>query len=173
MSFGNFRQDRQPDAYAAAAAFACEPARSWLVLEGAVGTGKTHLLAAIVNRLLTSAWHPVYAVMPDLLRHLREGFDSGDHAQRWRDVKEAEVLLLDDYGAEQQTDWGNETLFVLLDYRWAMALPTVVATNLKPADMPPRIASRLHDLARSRVVRMRGGDYRRAAERAGERAGAS
>lgn len=169
MTLDNYHQAQQPEAYRAATAFCDDPLRSWLVLAGEVGTGKTHLLAAIVNRLLSTPWHPVYHVLPDMLRHLRLGFDQGDYEQRWNDVRNAEVLLLDDYGAEQSTPWGDETLFVLLDYRWAHLKPTVVGTNLTQAEMPPRLASRLHDQARSRVVTMRPGDYRRSGQRALER----
>lgn len=169
LNLDNFDAHLQPEAYAAATDFATDPERSWLVLAGEVGTGKSHLLAAIVNRLLTTRWHPVYHVLPELLRHLRQGFDAGDYQQRWDDLRKAEVLLLDDYGSEQSTPWGDETLFVLVDYRWAHRKPTVVATNLTAEQMPARIASRIHDQARSRVVTMRPGDYRRSEARVAER----
>ena len=169
LSFGTFRRERQPAAFQAAADFAADPARSWLVLAGEHGTGKTHLLAAIVNRLLHTDAHPVYQLVPELLRHLQQGIAAGDYARRWEDVKRAEVLALDDLGKEQPSPWRDETLFVLLDFRWAMGLPTAVATNLKLADLPPALASRLADQARSKVVRMRPGDYRQSAERAAER----
>jgi DNA replication protein DnaC len=169
LNLDNFDVERQPEAFQAASDFATDPERAWLVLAGEVGTGKSHLLAAIVNRLLTTKWHPVYHVLPELLRHLRQGFDAGDYQQRWDDLRKAEVLLLDDYGSEQPTPWGDETLFVLVDYRWAHRMPTVVATNLTAEQMPARIASRLHDQARSRVVTMRPGDYRRSEARMAER----
>lgn len=169
-TFDNYRADRQPGAYKAARAFCDDPRASWLVLFGEVGTGKTHLAVAIVNALLGSPqWHPVYVVVPEMLRHLKAGFDTGEHTQRWEDIKATEVLVLDDYGTEQRTEWTDATIFELLDYRYARGKATVVTTNLKPSEMPPRIASRLTDRARSRFVVLERGDYRRAGVRAAER----
>lgn len=169
MTLTNFVRTRQPEAHAAAGEFVANPERHWLLLVGDVGTGKTHLCAAIVTALLITPRRPLYAVVPDLLRNLRAGFDLGDHEQRWRDVRDADVLIIDDYGAEQSTPWSDETIFALVDYRFAVGLPTVVATNLHPQAMPPRIGSRLQDAARSRVVTMRPGDYRQSQERLAER----
>lgn len=159
-TFTQFKRELQPEAYDAAKAFAAQPDLYWLMLIGDVGTGKTNLAAAIVTALLTTEWHPLYAVVPDMLRHLRAGFDSGEHDQRWRDLRDAEVLILDDYGAEARTEWTDETMFTLIDYRYASRKPTVMMTNLTVAQLPPRIASRMCDAANSHVVTMRPGDYR-------------
>lgn len=170
MTFDNYHSERQPQPFEAARVFAADPSRGWLVMVGEVGTGKTHLAAAIVNELLGSQdWRPVYAFVPEMLRHLRSGFDSGEHEQRWADLQQAQVLVLDDFGAEKASDWSTETMTALIDYRYVTGKPTVVASNLTIAQMPPRIGSRLGDRARSRVVTMRQGDYRQSRERQAER----
>lgn len=172
QTLGNYRRDRQPEAYRAATEFCADPPRFWLVLKGEAGTGKTHLAAAVVNRLLTTpGWYPLYYVVPDLLDYLRSlTFREGEQRERdWKAIREASVLVLDDYGAEKGSDWADETMFKLLDYRYANKLPVVMTTNLDWADMPPRIASRLQDTARSRVITLRAGDYRRTKERTKER----
>lgn len=172
QTFGNYRADRQPEAVRAATEFCADPERAWLVLKGEAGTGKTHLAAAIVNRLLTTpGWRPLYYVVPDLLDYLRSlTFREGEARERdWKAIREASVLVLDDYGSEKGSDWADETLFKLLDYRYANQLPLVMTTNLDWEDMPPRIASRLRDAARSRVITLRQGDYRQSRDRAKER----
>jgi DNA replication protein DnaC len=170
----NFKQGYQPEAYAATVDFCNDPGGkvNWLILRGEAGTGKTHLAAAIVNRLLgTADWRPLYYVMPDLLDRLRAiAFREGpERDQEWKAIRESSLIVLDDYGTEKGSEWADETLYKLLDYRYANKLPLVVTTNLDWDEMPPRIASRLQDRAYSRVVTLRAGDYRRSKERAKER----
>lgn len=173
QTFDTFDEARQPAGYAAALDFAGAPERHWLVLYGETGTGKSHLLAAIANHLLLADANPLYYVAPDLLAWVREGFGAAEGepsaADRLNVVKEAAVLLLDDLGTEQETEWQRETVFALINHRLAWRLPTAITTNQRPEDFPPRIASRLQDQARVRVVRMRAGDYRLSRQRAAER----
>lgn len=172
QSFGNFRHGHQPEAHQAAVDFCDDPRRAWLILTGEAGTGKTHLAAAIVNRLLASPdWRPLYYVVPDLLDHLRNltRAEGPERDREWKAIREASVLVLDDYGTEKGSEWADETLFKLLDYRYANRLPLVVTTNLLWDEMPARIASRLQDRATSRVVTLRAGDYRVSKIRAQER----
>lgn len=172
QTLANFTQTNQPEAFRAAVEFCGDPGRGWLVLTGEAGTGKTHIAAGIVNRLLTTpGWRPLYYVVPDLLDQLRSiSFREGQERDRdWKAIREASVLVLDDYGTEKGSEWADEALFKLLDYRYANRLPLVVTTNLLWEEMPARIASRLQDRAFSRVVTLRQGDYRQSKQRAKER----
>jgi DNA replication protein DnaC len=59
----------------------------------------------------------------------------------------SELLVLDDLGAERETAWSASVLFMLLDRRYREFKPTVVSSNLMPAEisdrMGDRVASRL------------------------------
>lgn len=148
---------------------------SWLVLWGAPGTGKSHLLAAAFGVLCDRGMLPLYAVVPLLLDRLREGMDAGEgeYQRRLSAVLNAPVLLLDDVGAESRSAWTDETLYKLFDHRYRHELPTAAALNVDPAtDLEPRISSRLGDLALARVCRMAGPDYRRASVRSSVRSSA-
>lgn len=172
QTLANFKQTRQPEAFRAAVDFCNDPNRFWLVMAGEAGTGKTHLAAGIVNRLLTSpGWRPLYYVVPELLDYLRSlTFREGQDRDRdWKAIREASVLVLDDYGTEKGSEWADEALFKLVDFRYANKLPIVLTTNLLWNEMPARIASRLQDVATSRVITLRQGDYRQSKERAAER----
>jgi DNA replication protein DnaC len=135
-------------AYARARKFAEHPA-GWLILFGGYGCGKTHLAAAIANSILYSSFSTVlFAVVPDLLDHLRSTF--GPHSEveydeRFEQVRGAQVLILDDFGTENATPWAREKLFQLINHRYNWKLPTVITSNRKPEDVEPRIFSRITD----------------------------
>ena len=126
--------------------FASAP-EGWLALSGPVGSGKTHLLAAIGNACQNQGVPFVFLTAPDLLDALRAGYNdaNADYDARFEQLRTIAVLLLDDLGAEVATDWATEKLFQLLNHRYNAELPTVVATNFPLNKLPPRLRSRLQD----------------------------
>lgn len=144
---------------------ASESVAPWVVLWGPLGTGKSHLLAAAFNALVHAGKHPIYAVVPLLLDHIRGGIETGDYGERFEALMKCPVLILDDLGSETRTRWTDEALFKLLDWRYRNALarktPTLIASNLMPDDWEARIGSRAQDRLRSRVIEMVGPDMRK------------
>lgn len=51
------------------------------------------------------------------------------------EVRTAEVLILDDLGAERCTKWAREKLYRLVSYRYQQDLPIVASRNLTPDDL--------------------------------------
>ena len=152
------------EAFDAALAFAANP-EGWLVLVGPNGCGKTHLAAAIANQSLDEGAVVLFEAVPDLLDHLRAAFAptaNEVYDQLFSKMREAELLVLDDLGAQQSSPWANEKLFQLLNYRYNMCMPTVITSNtraLQGAD--ERIRSRISDVSLVRNVNMdRARDYR-------------
>lgn len=132
---------------------------------GATGRGKTHLLAmtglALAQRRLVDVR---YWTVPDLLAQARRRMDTnGDGADAFIDtVAAVELLILDDIGAEQQTDWSRDVLHRVIDSRERAGLPVMGATNIDHglwADVfGDRVASRL--AACTTAVEVEGEDYR-------------
>ncbi len=127
-----------------------------MLLEGAVGCGKTFLAAAIANELLRFKKDVRFLVVPDFLDEIRYTY-SERSAYREQDlmerVKRVEILILDDFGAHNYTDWTVKTLFAVLNYRINQDLPIIVTTNLSDAErgeiLGTRIQSRLIEACRS------------------------
>ena len=160
-TFVNFQQALQPEAYAAAHAFAHDAdAPPWLFMEGMTGTGKTHLMSAIAHVLLEQQRQVVFRVVPALLDWFKAGFDADDFQVRFDDICQVEVLLLDDLGAEHETAWTKERLFTLINYRYARRLKTVFSTNDELPLLEDRIRSRISDTVICEQILMRDFDYR-------------
>jgi DNA replication protein DnaC len=160
----NSRVPGVQEAYEMSYDYAQDP-EGWLLLVGPNGCGKTHLAAAIANQCLESGAVVLFAVVPDLLDHLRAAFaptSTEVFDQLFSKMREAEVLILDDLGAQQSSPWANEKLFQLLNYRYNMGMPTVITANQKGLQgVDERIRSRLTDVSLVASVQFeRARDYR-------------
>ena len=137
----------------------------WLLFVGPHGSGKTHLAAAIAHQCLENGWEVLFAVVPDVLDHLRAAFAptaTEVYDQLFAKMRETELLVLDDLGAQQSSPWANEKLFQLLNYRYTMGIPTVITTHPKALhDLDQRLRSRLSDTGLVHWVMLdRAKDYR-------------
>lgn len=77
----------------------------------------------------------------------------------------APFLVLDDLGTEKLSDWVQEKLYAILDWRYGQELPTLVTSNLTLAELAshyrahgPRLASRIAGMGEE--VELRGRDRR-------------
>ena len=59
------------------------------------------------------------------------------------EVKNVPVLVLDDLGAHNYTDWSLKTIFAILNYRVNFERPTIVTTNLENQDLEKLLGSRI------------------------------
>ena len=151
-------------AYDLALAYAKEP-KGWLVFKGGYGCGKTHLAAAIANYQLNMG-HPVLFVnTPDLLDHLRAAYSPNtpvSYDQRFDQVRNAPLLVLDDLGTQSNTDWAQEKLYQIFNHRYNAQLPTVITTNQELEAIEIRIQSRMVDTALVQILHIAAPDFRRA-----------
>ena len=139
----------------------------WLVLEGPYGCGKTHLAAAIGNQRLAHGDMVLFITTPDLLDHLRSTYGPSSeigYDEMFDRIRDAHLLILDDLGAENPSQWAGEKLFQLLNYRYNKRLPTVITTNVDLDRIDGRIRSRMLDEALIRRGRITAPDYRTPAE---------
>ena len=124
-----------------------------LLLQGAVGYGKTFLAAACANDLIEKGVDVRFVVVPDFLDMIRDSFnDQSPYRESvlMQEVKTAPVLILDDLGAHNYTDWSVKTIFAILNYRLNYELPTVITTNLEREQLEELLGSRVY----SRLLEM-------------------
>ena len=137
--------------------------KGWLLLQGSYGSGKTHLAAAIANFAVQMGVPTLFLTVPDLLDTLRFAYDSVDTTfeERFEQIRNAQLLVLDDFGTQNATGWAQEKLFQIINYRYINKLPLVVTTNLALDEIEARIRSRLQDPELVTNVRISSPDYRR------------
>jgi DNA replication protein DnaC len=111
----------------------------------------------------------LFLTVPDLLDTLRFSFDAEDTTfeERFEEIRTASLLVLDDFGTQNATEWAQEKLFQIINYRYINRLPLVVTTNLAMDQLEPRIRSRLADPELVTIVRITAPDYRRPTEDTG------
>jgi len=149
-------QNSLDNAFFAAQQFAEKP-DGWLVFMGTYGTGKTHLAAAIGHYRAAMGDEPIFAVVPDLLDHLRATFSpssSASYDSVFAQVRTARLLVLDDLGTQSATPWAREKLYQVLNYRYETRLPTVITTSSTLDEIDPRIRSRMLDERVCRVFKI-------------------
>lgn len=118
-------------AFKAAQDYADEP-DGWITFTGPSSTGKTWLAVAIANRQIELERAALFVTAADLLDYLRGGFDADaedSFIDLFSQVREAQLLVLDDLPARPSSPWGHDRLLQLLAYRHASRLPTVITVR--------------------------------------------
>lgn len=176
MTFENFdwkrvnlppeQRENLKEAFRIALEFAKSP-EGWIVFMGETGCGKTHLAAAIANYCLASGKRVLFVVVPDFLDHLRSTFrpDSAvSYDEVFEAVRNAPLLVLDDFGEQSTTPWAREKLYQIINYRYNERLPTLITTWYSLDDIhekvEPAIASRLVDPTLSNPFNITAPDFR-------------
>ncbi|MCD8501099.1 MAG: primosomal protein DnaI [Bacillaceae bacterium] len=101
-----------------------------LYFYGKFGVGKTYLMGAIANELAERNISSMLVYTPDFFRELKSGIHDGSYNEKIEVVKNAQVLILDDIGAETMSTWvRDDVLGVILQYRMLEKLPTLYTSN--------------------------------------------
>ena len=104
--------------------------------------------SAIGNYRLAAGEPVLFQVVPDLLDHLRSAYAPGSEAgydELFESVRQAPLLILDDFGTQISTEWAKEKLYQLFNHRYTFHLPTVITTNNSLDEIGGRLASRMSD----------------------------
>lgn len=144
-----------------------------LFFEGEPGVGKTHLAVAVLSQVVrTTAARGLFCDVRELLKLIRSTYNAAIRTTELEvlaPVMNAELLVLDDLGAEKTSEWVEETMNLIVNTRYNEKRATIFTTNFPdiPDDTEPnsllfrighRMRSRLHEMCDFRVLDA--GDYR-------------
>lgn len=125
-----------------------------LYLHGSFGSGKTFLLAALLNELKINKNASIEIIhLPKLLRNMKEDFSLVEDKVRY--LENVDILLIDDIGAESVTAWGrDEILGAILQTRMNNKQTTFFTSNLTISELESHlsITKNSEDLVKSRRI---------------------
>lgn len=101
-----------------------------LYLYGKYGSGKSYLLSAIAKELAYKGFSVIFAYMPDISRGIKQGMSEGTLEKRINILKQTDIIVLDDLGAEYVSGWfRDEVLMPIIQYRQSAGLPIFASSN--------------------------------------------
>lgn len=143
-----------------------------LLLIGPPGVGKTHLAVSVLRAVVLKGVRGLYYDTRTLLSAIKSTYNPvtrTSEAEILGQVMRAELLVLDDLGAERLTDWVEETMNLIVNTRYNERRPTVFTSNYE--DLPDaddldsllvRVGFRMHSRLREmcEFLEYGGPDYR-------------
>ena len=132
--------------------------RGWYFY-GNSGTGKTLLSCLILNECILRFQNQVRytKITRGFFNRMRASFNLespfyGKGEDMFDEISNTEILVIDDFGVQKDSDWEQRTLYDLIDYRYEYDKITIITSNIPPEELKPlfggRIYSRLREMTR-------------------------
>ncbi|MEM9596190.1 MAG: ATP-binding protein [Acidobacteriota bacterium] len=116
--------------------------RGGLLFIGEPGVGKTHLAAAVLKDVIQKyGARGKFVDFTNLLHEIQSTFDHGStdtKASILEPVIQAEILVLDELGAQKPTEWVMDNLYLIMNSRYTAGRPTIFTTNYRLEGGGPR-----------------------------------
>lgn len=139
-----------------------------LIIFGEPGNGKTHLVAAVVHKVISQGKTAIFQWVPDLLDRIKRTYGKNGQVEETEDeilraVNSVDLLVLDDLGAEQWTQWTEGKMTSIIEHRYRFRKPILVTTNCQVQELKKVISFRAYDrlLEMCLMVENSGSSYRR------------
>ena len=133
------------------------PSKKGIYLYGSFGSGKSYIINAVLNELSNKGHNCISVYYPTLLRKLKDSFDSKDYTyqQVFTELENADVLLIDDIGAENNSEWSrDEILSSLLQSRMDNKRITFFTSNLNIEELTIHLSKTKNDVDKLKAKRI-------------------
>ena len=170
-------------------AYPVDTAGKGLLFTGSIGVGKTHLAVGVLRRLVQERGvKGLFCDYRELLKSIQNSYNAQvqtTELELLKPVFAAEVLVLDDLGAQKPNEWVWDTVALILNTRYNDKQTTIITTNypdlgaggggqteVERAAREQTLGDRIGDRMRSRLaemcvrVEMTGEDFRQTVKRA-------
>lgn len=123
--------------------FVSEKPERGLYLFGGYGTGKTFLASIIAREYILDLKSVIFGDVPSLMQNIKSTFDGKGDAQDVLDrYSDCDLLVLDDLGAGQITEWTVAQLYQIVNARYNAGLPIVVTSNHDLDELRERLGAK-------------------------------
>lgn len=130
----------------------------WLILFGECGRGKSYRAAQICSKIIHRGYRAKFTSLAEIERMLW----NGDKGEIYNRLNGYDLLVLDDFGAERNTDYIKEIRFNIVDMRYTSDKPIIITTNVNGVDKSDisdqRVYSRIRE--KSLNIKVEGEDKR-------------
>jgi DNA replication protein DnaC len=120
-----------------------------MMLIGEPGNGKTFAVSCIANQLMERLVPCVCVSIDSLLSKIKSTYskhrDDMDESEVIRSLTNADLLIIDDLGTEQDGPWSRTTIYNIIDHRYRTGLPMIITTNVSMEELKQRYHSRVID----------------------------
>lgn len=100
-----------------------------LLLFGEPGTGKSFFAGCIANALIDRGYH---VLATNITRLQNQLFAVENKNELLQEITRYDLLLLDDLGAERNTEFSVEQVYTIIDERYKSNKPVIATTNYSP-----------------------------------------
>jgi len=122
---------------------------------GTYGTGKSFLAYKFAQQLVQRGHKVIFAYYPDLIRQIKNNIGSVEMENLINKVKKAEILFLDDLGAENNTAFvRDDILSPILQYRMNNDLSTFITSNCSLEQLVEHFSETNYDIDKNKAGRI-------------------
>lgn len=122
-----------------------EKRKGMFVFLGSPGIGKTQLCASfyeLIEGKFSWRYYCESEFFGKLKKGMSEGWDSSQHAENMLDDF---FIMYDDLGSASSSEWSNEIIFHIINYRSDLNYPTVITSNLTSQQIFDKYGQRTYD----------------------------
>lgn len=125
-----------------------------LFIAGNIGVGKSFLAFCIANYLILKGHSVIVTTPEDLLNNIKHSYDKGNQSEFeiLKIYKDVDLLILDDIGKEELTEWGLAKLNNILYYRHENFKSVILTTNYNDELLIKRISPSDDTLTASAIL---------------------
>lgn len=122
-----------------------------LVLWGGVGCGKSYMAGCIANELIDRG---IPVRMTSFARIMNDLMGSVSGRNEYIDrLCAAELLIIDDFGVERNTEYAMEQIYTVIDARYRSRMPLILTTNMTLEELQ-NPSDRMHSRIYDRILEM-------------------